>query len=314
MPATLDFCVVATDVVDRRAGAAFRNALTSRSYIFTHSSETLLLNPNAPQMFDDKGNGLFSTVLLDWIEWEGPLETDAEKSRRKGLVPPDDATPEVVAEHLQRFAERAWRRPVKQGGAGRVSAILPRRTRGGRKDGRRLSRGAAGRADLPKLPLPRRGRPGGPRTSQRLGTRLAALVFPLEFDAGRRPLRRGQRRRPERRGTEEGGGPDVGGQPDQPLHRRLLAAVAATAPRRHVPAGQEALPHLRRVARDEHARRAGGVFPRDVREEPARSMASSIPTGPWPMPGSAISTGCRSRRRTASSASRSSPRIIAAVC
>jgi len=115
MPMTLEFCVVATDVVDRRQGAAFRNALGSRSgYIFTHSSETLLLNPNAPQMFDDKGNGVFSTVLLDWIEWEGPLVSEAEKAHRVGLVPPDDATPEVVAEHLQRFAERAWRRSVKK--------------------------------------------------------------------------------------------------------------------------------------------------------------------------------------------------------
>lgn len=114
MPMSLEFCVVATDVVDRRAGAAFRNALNGGSYIFTHSSETGLLTPNAPQMFDEKGNGLFSTVLLDWIEWEGPLETDAEKSRRNGLLPPDDATIEVVAEHLQRFAERAWRRPVKK--------------------------------------------------------------------------------------------------------------------------------------------------------------------------------------------------------
>jgi hypothetical protein len=115
MPTSLEFCVVATDVVDRRSGAAFRNALGSRGgYIFTHSSETMLLNPNAPQMFDDKGNGLFSTVLLDWIEWEGPLVTDAEKSRRAGLVPADDATPDVVAEHLQRFAERAWRRPVSK--------------------------------------------------------------------------------------------------------------------------------------------------------------------------------------------------------
>lgn len=114
MPVSLDFCVVATDVVDRRAGAAFRNALASRGgYIFTHSSETMLLNPNAPQMFDDKGNGLFSTVLLDWIEWEGPLVSEAEKARRNGLIPPDDATPELIAEHLQRFAERAWRRPVK---------------------------------------------------------------------------------------------------------------------------------------------------------------------------------------------------------
>jgi mono/diheme cytochrome c family protein len=114
MPITLDFCVVATDVVDRRSGAAFRNALASRGgYVFTHSSETLLLNPNAPQMFDEKGNGIFSTVLLDWIEWEGPLVSDAEKTHRVGLLPPDDASPEVVAGHLQRFAERAWRRPVK---------------------------------------------------------------------------------------------------------------------------------------------------------------------------------------------------------
>jgi len=114
MPTTLDFCVVATDVVDRRKGAAFRGALASPFYIFTHSSETLLLNPNAPQMFDGEGNGLFSTALVDWIEWEGPLETEAEKSRRKGLAPSADVAPEVVAEHLQRFAERAWRRPVKQ--------------------------------------------------------------------------------------------------------------------------------------------------------------------------------------------------------
>ena len=114
MPTSLDFCVVATDVVDRRQGAAFRNALGGSGYVFTHSSETYLLNPNAPQMFDGKGNGLFSTVILDWVEWEGPLVSEAEKSRRKDVVPPDDATPEVVATHLQRFAERAWRRPVKR--------------------------------------------------------------------------------------------------------------------------------------------------------------------------------------------------------
>ena len=113
MPASLHFCVVATDVVDRRGGAAFRNALSSGSYLFTHSSETSLLNPNAPQMFDGKGNGIFSTVILDWIEWDGPLVTEEEKSRRNGVLPPDDATPEVIAEHLQRFAQRAWRRPVE---------------------------------------------------------------------------------------------------------------------------------------------------------------------------------------------------------
>lgn len=114
MPISLDFCVVATDVIDRRGGGAFRNALTSRDdYIFTHSSETLLLNPNAPQMFDGDGNGIFSTIILDWIEWEGPLVSEEEKSRRQGIFPPDDATLEMVAEHLQSFAQRAWRRPVR---------------------------------------------------------------------------------------------------------------------------------------------------------------------------------------------------------
>lgn len=114
MPTDLHFCVVATDAVDRRGGAAFRNAIANSGYIFTHSSETVLLNPNAPQMFDDKGNGIFSTVLLDWIEWEGPLVSEAEKSRRQDVLPPENATPALVTEHLQRFAERAWRRPVKQ--------------------------------------------------------------------------------------------------------------------------------------------------------------------------------------------------------
>ncbi len=114
MPMSLDFCVVSTNGVDRRQGAAFRNALTSpNGYIFTHSSETSLLSANAPQMFDDKGNGLFSTVILDWIEWEGPITTDQEKERRMGLIPPQNASDELVADHLLRFAQRAWRREVR---------------------------------------------------------------------------------------------------------------------------------------------------------------------------------------------------------
>ncbi|MCM8531001.1 MAG: DUF1592 domain-containing protein [Lentisphaeraceae bacterium] len=112
MPSYLHFSVVSTKDVDRRSGGAFRHAL-GNTYLFTHTSETSLLNPNAPQMFDDKGNGIFSTVLLDYIEWEGPLQTNAEKSLRSGLIPPEKASDEEVAKYLQRFAERAWRRQVK---------------------------------------------------------------------------------------------------------------------------------------------------------------------------------------------------------
>jgi mono/diheme cytochrome c family protein len=113
MPTQLHFAVVATDVIDRRGGGAFRGALASRNaYIFTHSSETSLLNPNAPQMFDGDGNGIFSTVILDWIEWEGPIITPQEKSLREGIFPENNATVTKVSDRLQYFAERAWRRKV----------------------------------------------------------------------------------------------------------------------------------------------------------------------------------------------------------
>jgi hypothetical protein len=114
MPTNLYFEMVATEgIFTERSGGAFKSAISIRpTYIFTHSSENHLLNPTAPQMFDEDGNAIFPTVLVDWIEWEGPLESEAERSLRKDLLPPEDATIEVVADHLQRFAERAWRRPV----------------------------------------------------------------------------------------------------------------------------------------------------------------------------------------------------------
>ena len=113
MPTQLHFAVVATDVIDRRGGGAFRGALASRNaYIFTHSSETALLNPNAPQMFDGEGNGIFSTVILDWIEWEGPIVTTKEKALRDGIFPENNANLKKVGDRLHFFAERAWRRKV----------------------------------------------------------------------------------------------------------------------------------------------------------------------------------------------------------
>ena len=114
MPASLDFNVVVTDIIDRQKGGHYRNALSSPNYIFTHTSETRLLNPTAPKMFDEEGNGIFSSVLLDWIEWEGPIESEAERATRDGLLPPGDVTIAAVTNHLRRFAERAWRRPVAE--------------------------------------------------------------------------------------------------------------------------------------------------------------------------------------------------------
>jgi hypothetical protein len=114
MPVSLHFDVVSTTGIDgRRWGGRFNRAVGSSSdFIFTHTSETRLLNLNAPQMFDAEGQALFPVVIVDWIEWEGPLETEAERARRTDLLPPENATAAEVAEHLLRFARQAWRRPV----------------------------------------------------------------------------------------------------------------------------------------------------------------------------------------------------------
>jgi len=114
MPTQLDFNVVVTDIISRDKGGHHRNILSSDTYVFTHTSETQLLNPTGPKLFDEQGNGIFSFVLLDWIEWSGPIESDAERATREGLIPPENASLDVVVDHLRRFAERAWRRPVQR--------------------------------------------------------------------------------------------------------------------------------------------------------------------------------------------------------
>ncbi|MGB0143198.1 MAG: DUF1592 domain-containing protein [Akkermansiaceae bacterium] len=112
MPVNLEFHVVANHGIDRRKGAHYRNALSGSNYLFTHSSETALLNPVAPKMFDENGNGIYPMVLLDWIEWEGPIVTKEEHKKRAEVIPPESANGEEVAGFLQVFASRAWRRPV----------------------------------------------------------------------------------------------------------------------------------------------------------------------------------------------------------
>lgn len=111
-PINLDFNVVVSEIISREKGGHHRNQLSSSSYVFTHTSETQLLNPTGPKLFDEDGNGIFSFVLLDWIEWEGPLVSQAEKATRGDVLPAESASDPEVASQLQRFASRAWRRPV----------------------------------------------------------------------------------------------------------------------------------------------------------------------------------------------------------
>jgi len=116
------------------AGNHAYDGLTSRRNVFTSSLELGHFNPTGHKMFDDNRGAIFPLLIIDAVEWEGPLVTeDARKMREeawpKGVVvslPPKPKPggkpvalppmpPLKMAEakaSLQSFASRAWRRPA----------------------------------------------------------------------------------------------------------------------------------------------------------------------------------------------------------
>ncbi len=63
------------------------------------------------KIVDEQGRPVMPTLLIDWVEIEGPLMTETVRANRKVLMPGKDDPEEVLA-CLKRFAQRAWRRPV----------------------------------------------------------------------------------------------------------------------------------------------------------------------------------------------------------
>ena len=88
------------------------NVLNGGDSIFTSTRDMSYLNPTGYKLFDDQGQAIYPMLLLDWIEWEGPLTNDSDLKKREGLVPAKDGDLADARESLQRLAMRAWRRPV----------------------------------------------------------------------------------------------------------------------------------------------------------------------------------------------------------
>jgi len=68
--------------------------------------------PTAYRLFNDEGRLIFPLLIVDWVETEGPILTAADKQKREGLLPAKDGDTAAIRDCLQRFATRAWRRPV----------------------------------------------------------------------------------------------------------------------------------------------------------------------------------------------------------
>ena len=81
-------------------------------HVFTTISDPKSREPWQRKMTDDDGRALYPFLLVDWLDWEGPLESPEDIQKREGLFPADNADDKAVLACLIRFAEGAWRRPV----------------------------------------------------------------------------------------------------------------------------------------------------------------------------------------------------------
>ena len=91
------------------------------------------LNPTGYQLFDDDGQAIYPTLLVDWIEWEGPLTSEADLKKREGLLPAKDGDLAEARYCLQRLATRAWRRPATEAEISRYVKVIERELAAGEK-------------------------------------------------------------------------------------------------------------------------------------------------------------------------------------
>ncbi len=134
MPAELDFI---NEVPGKIPEGHTRNVLMSGGGVFTNTKDTSRLNPTGYKLFDESGTALRPLLLVDWVEWEGPLLSDADRKKREGFLPEKINEPAgdmaQARETLQRFASRAWRRPATEAEVNRYLKVIEKEMAAGEK-------------------------------------------------------------------------------------------------------------------------------------------------------------------------------------
>ncbi len=116
-------------------GNTAAGGLNNRNNVFTNSREVGHLNPVGYKLFDDNRGAIYPLLILDTVEWEGPLVSEEVRKQRteawpKNLAvappplvkgkpvapppPPPTLDMEEAKTSLRHFASRAWRRPATE--------------------------------------------------------------------------------------------------------------------------------------------------------------------------------------------------------
>lgn len=113
------------------------NVLNGGGSVFTSSRDLRFINPTGYKLFDDDGRAIYPLLLVDWVEWEGPLTSEEDLRKRAGVVPASLATKTIdfaeVSACLKRFASRSWRRPATEEETARYEKIFAGELEAGEK-------------------------------------------------------------------------------------------------------------------------------------------------------------------------------------
>lgn len=91
----------------KKRGTSLGPAATLGAY-----KEPSLLNPIGYKLFTEEGKAIYPLLLVDWIEWEGPIVSKAMQEWLTSIHPGKSGDSDKIRTCLKTFARRAWRRPV----------------------------------------------------------------------------------------------------------------------------------------------------------------------------------------------------------
>ncbi len=147
------------------------------------------------KLTDDEFKPIWPTLLLDWIEWEGPVqESWPPPAHQRLFFAGEGATKDLAyaREILARFAAEAYRRPVRPDEVDRLVKLVENAQKLGDNFESSVKTGLIAVLCSSNFLYLVEGSPDTPvADAERLGACFAALLFPLEHHARRAAARAG---------------------------------------------------------------------------------------------------------------------------
>jgi hypothetical protein len=91
---------------------------------FVSTKEMQSTRPQSYKLFDEQGRSIFPLLIVDWVEWEGPILLDADRKKREGMIPAKEGDMAEAQKCLNYFASKAWRRPAKEDEIKRLMKVI----------------------------------------------------------------------------------------------------------------------------------------------------------------------------------------------